>query len=167
MPALRVAAPAGEADRAFLAQLWTESWAGDTVVGGGREWHLRELQSLIAWYGADPIASASYDLPGGAGSDAELVSIATLRPARRHGAASALLAAVEDACRQAGAVQLRLVTTNDNLAALRFYQRRGYRIVAVHPGAVDEARVMKPSIPEIGEGGIPVRDELELAKALG
>ena len=157
---------------AFLAGLWLEHWAGDTVVARGREWRLDELESLIAWYGADRVAGASYD-PGagaggdGAGGEAQLVSIATHRPARRHGAGSALLAAVEQACAKAGARRLTLVTTNDKLDALRFYQRRGYRIVAVNPGAVDEARVMKPTIPEVGDGGIPIRDELELAKALG
>jgi ribosomal protein S18 acetylase RimI-like enzyme len=56
-----------------------------------------------------------------------------------------------------------LVTTNDNLDALRFYQRRGFRLRALRTGAVDEARrTIKPTIPEIGEHGIALRDELEL-----
>ncbi|MGD8245715.1 MAG: hypothetical protein PVG25_02965 [Anaerolineae bacterium] len=55
-----------------------------------------------------------------------------------------------------------LITTNDNLAALRFYQRRGFSLVAVHPGAVDQARTLKPEIPAIGHSGIPIRDEIEL-----
>jgi hypothetical protein len=54
------------------------------------------------------------------------------------------------------------VTTNDNLGALRFYQRRGLRLVALHVGAVAESRRLKPSIPEVGHDGIPIRDELEL-----
>src|SRR5579871_4883760 len=158
MPTLRVAAPTGDSDRAFLHRLWLDAWSGDVVVGGGREWHLDEVDSLIAWYGADPVASASYHVDGAGDTNAELVSIATLAPARRHGAASALLTGVEQACAKAGAKRLTLTTTNDNLDALRFYQKRGYRIVAVHPGAVDEARVMKPTIPEIGHAGIPIRD---------
>jgi hypothetical protein len=56
-----------------------------------------------------------------------------------------------------------LVTTNDNLVALRFYQRRGFRLSALRPGAVDEARRrLKPAIPDAGAFGIPLRDELEL-----
>jgi hypothetical protein len=54
------------------------------------------------------------------------------------------------------------MTTNDNLRALRFYQRRGLRLAALYPGAVEESRRLKPSIPLIGENGIPIRDELEL-----
>ena len=59
---------------------------------------------------------------------------------------------------------LRVTTTNDNLNALRFYQRRGFRITAVRPGAVDEARRTKPSISTSGEDGIPIHDEIELER---
>jgi GNAT superfamily N-acetyltransferase len=60
-----------------------------------------------------------------------------------------------------------LITTNDNLDALRFYQRRGFRLARLHPGAVNRSRLLlKPSIPEIGDHGIPLRDELELELVL-
>jgi len=56
-----------------------------------------------------------------------------------------------------------VVTTNDNVDALRFYQRRGFHISAVRPGAVDHARThLKPTIPSTGSHGIPIRDEIEL-----
>jgi ribosomal protein S18 acetylase RimI-like enzyme len=62
-------------------------------------------------------------------------------------------------------VRIWLVTTNDNLDALRFYQRRGFRLAEVRPGAVDEARrTLKPGIPEAGAYGIPIRDELVLER---
>ncbi|MBM7565066.1 GNAT family N-acetyltransferase [Paenibacillus sacheonensis] len=78
-----------------------------------------------------------------------------------------LVLAVEEAARQAGIKQLQLITTNDNLDALRFYQRLGYRIVAVYPGAVNEARMLKPVIPQEDYYGIPIHDEIELAKFFG
>jgi ribosomal protein S18 acetylase RimI-like enzyme len=59
-----------------------------------------------------------------------------------------------------------LLTTNDNLHALRFYQRRGFRLAALYPGALAEARKLKPSIPETGYHGIPIRDEIELEMSL-
>jgi ribosomal protein S18 acetylase RimI-like enzyme len=56
-----------------------------------------------------------------------------------------------------------LVTTNDNVDALRFYQRRGFSIAEVRVGAVTEARRhLKPTIPELGDYGIPITDEIEL-----
>jgi hypothetical protein len=54
------------------------------------------------------------------------------------------------------------LVTLDSVSAIRFYQRRGMRLVAVHSGAIDEARRIKPSIPLIGEHGIQIHDELEL-----
>jgi ribosomal protein S18 acetylase RimI-like enzyme len=57
---------------------------------------------------------------------------------------------------------LWLVTTNDNLDALRFYQRRGFVLVALRPDVMKDSRRLKPEIPLIGAFGIPLRDELEL-----
>jgi ribosomal protein S18 acetylase RimI-like enzyme len=63
-----------------------------------------------------------------------------------------------------GAQTVWLVTTNDNIDALRFYQRRGFVIREVRPGAVNHARdTLKPHIGLVGEYGIPLRDEIELA----
>jgi hypothetical protein len=55
-----------------------------------------------------------------------------------------------------------LVTTNDNLRALRTYQRQGFALTELHRGAVTRARNLKPDIPLIGENKIPIRDELVL-----
>jgi hypothetical protein len=61
---------------------------------------------------------------------------------------------------------LWLITTNDNTHALRFYQRRGWDLVAVHRGAVDDARSVKPEIPEKGNDDIAIKHELELELVL-
>jgi hypothetical protein len=45
---------------------------------------------------------------------------------------------------------------------LRFYQRRGFRLAALRPGAVDETRRAKPSLPLTGDYGIPIHDEIDL-----
>ena len=59
------------------------------------------------------------------------------------------------------------MTTNDNLSALRFYQRRGFRLVKIWPGAVDAARKsLKPTIPQVGQNGIPIHDEIDLCRML-
>jgi hypothetical protein len=83
-----------------------------------------------------------------------------------QGVGTALIEAVKVAAIEAGCRRLWLMTTNDNLHALGFYQRRGFRLVAVYPGAVDAARLLKPEIPLLGNDGIPIRDEIELEIAL-
>ena len=79
-----------------------------------------------------------------------------------------LLEAVRDAAGRAGCSRVWLVTTNDNVDALGWYRRRGFRVVAVHEGAVDRSReTLKPSIPTHNpENGLPITDEIELSLAL-
>jgi len=96
----------------------------------------------------------------------EQCEILTLHASRQwRGIGSALVEAVERLAAQRGCTRLWVVTTNDNVDALRFYQRRGFRLAALHPGAVDGSRArLKPEIPTVGDHGIPLRDEVELEK---
>ena len=97
-------------------------------------------------------------------STATPCELLTLHAATRlSGIGSALVAVVVDTARAAACRRLWVVTTNDNVDALRFYQRRGFRISSVRPGAVDTSRErLKPEIPLVGNFGIPLRDEIEL-----
>jgi GNAT superfamily N-acetyltransferase len=98
--------------------------------------------------------------------DGDRCEVLTLHAAEQwRGAGTALIEEVERVAVAAGCRELWLITTNDNVDALRFYQRKGFRLAALHPGAVDRSRgSLKPEIPEIGDYGIPLRDELELHK---
>ena len=105
--------------------------------------------------------------PGSGSSEAEVRVLAVAAEEQGHGVGRALLAAAEETLRGAGVRRAWLVTTNDNLAALALYQKAGWRLEQLRAGAIDELRRgVKPSIPEVGEHGIPIRDELELARDL-
>ncbi len=82
------------------------------------------------------------------------------------GVGSALLREVEWLARAEDCRRVWLITTNDNLDALRFYQRRNFYFAAVHVGGIVRDRKVKPGIPAIGEHGIFIRDEIELQKTL-
>jgi hypothetical protein len=58
------------------------------------------------------------------------------------------------------------MTHNDNLDALRFYQRRGFSISGIRLNSMARARKIKPSIPLIGDYNIPIRDEIDLEMPL-
>ncbi|HEX2052900.1 MAG TPA: GNAT family N-acetyltransferase [Actinomycetota bacterium] len=83
-----------------------------------------------------------------------------------QGTGSALIEAMAAAARRKGIRWLRVTTTNDNVDALRFYQKRQFRLVDLRTGAVDRSRALKPEIPSTGAYGIPIRDELELEREL-
>lgn len=94
--------------------------------------------------------------------------IFTLDAAERwRGVGTALIEEVERVARREGCTRLIVITTNDNVDALRFYQRRGFRLATLHPGSVDDSRTrLKPEIPTVGSYGIPLRDEIVLEKQL-
>lgn len=102
------------------------------------------------------------------GPSSDACEILTLHAVEQwRGAGSALIRAVESIARQHGCRRLWLITTNDNIDALRFYQRRGFELCALHRGAVDHSRAhLKPEIPTFGDHEIALRDELELEKSL-
>ena len=152
--------PFREGDREWVRETLRELW-GETVVSRGAVHNPTALPGFVAEEGGERVGLLTYRIDG---ADCEVVTIDAF-PAGA-GAGTALLDAAAAAARDAGCGRVWLITTNDNLRALRFYQRRGFRLVAVHPDALERSRELKPSIPEIGLDGIPLRDELELELTL-
>ena len=97
------------------------------------------------------------------GQDWQQCEILTLHvDEQRRGAGTALTGVAGQLARRQGCSRLRVITTNDNIDALRFCQRRGFCLVRVHRGAVDRSRAtVKPEILPAGAYGIPLRDEIE------
>lgn len=157
-----VVGPAGPADEAWVAATLRQRWGGK-VVARDEQFDLIGLPAIVAWTEGRRVGVAT--LRGDpAGDDPELMSLDSLEEGR--GVGSALIEAACGWARSLGARRLRVVTTNDNLRALSLYQRHGFRLVALRPGAVERARRLKPSIPQVGASGIPIHDELELAREL-
>jgi ribosomal protein S18 acetylase RimI-like enzyme len=149
--------PSGTTDRAWIDDFIRERWGALTVVSRGRLHRPSELPGFVATEADEPVGLLTYSIEGDA---CEIVTIDSLREGK--GVGTALVEAVTDAARQKGCRRLWLITTNDNVPALGFYERRGFALVAIHRDAVDESRKLKPEIPLLGLGGVPIRDELEL-----
>jgi ribosomal protein S18 acetylase RimI-like enzyme len=138
------------------------AWGSETVVAHGEAMRPADHPGFVALLGERIVGHASYRI---AGDSCELTAIVADPPGR--GIGSRLLEAIVSVAREAGCRSVWLTTTNDNLAALRFYQRRGFRLTALRPGAVDEARRrLKPELPLVGSDGIPMRDEIDLVRDL-
>ncbi len=98
------------------------------------------------------------------GEAAEIVSLDAFVQGRHIG--GRLLDAAEAELRQRGVERVTIVTTNDNLRALAFYLRRGYRLLHLHLDAMDRVRARKPQVPTVGHEGIALRDMWELEKEI-
>src|SRR5579863_1813657 len=152
--------PAAPNDTDWIREVLTRHWGGSEIVVGGRLVEACDLPALIA---GERQGLATYRIAAD-GKTAELITLNALVP--HQGIGTALLEALTARLAAEGVRKLRVRMTNDNLAALGFYQRRGFRLVALRRGAIDKARGLKPSIPLIGHYGIPVHDQLELALAI-
>jgi len=148
-------------DQPWIETILNERWGGGgQVVVHGETFDARFLPTLVA---GDQegfltfIIQRSNDIVF-----AELITLDALKAGK--GVGTALIEALISKLRGERVAVLRVTTTNDNLNALRFYQRRGFRITGVRPGVVNDARRIKPLIPEIGEYGIPIRDEIDLER---
>lgn len=158
VPPRPVVRPLAEEDRPWALEVILESWRSPRVARRGEVVDASSLPGFVALVDGVRRGLATYAVRGEA---CEVATLDSLAPGRGVGAA--LLDAVAAAARAAGCRRLWLITTNDNVHALRFYQRRGWDLVALHRGAVDDARRrLKPEIPEVGLDGIPIRHELEL-----
>jgi GNAT superfamily N-acetyltransferase len=146
----------GEGERSQLVELLEREWGTSEIISRGEVHDLTQCPALFCVEGDRVVGLATYEI---AGEDCELLTLDAFEKLR--GIGSRLLESVAERARTAGCRRLWLITTNDNLDAIRFYQRRGMRLIALHPGAVDEARRRKPQIPLIGNYGIAIRDELE------
>ena len=143
---------AAEGERSIAVELLVRRW-GDPIVARSQVYPIGACDVFIAGDFAGLAAVSDRDRP-----IAELVAIIAFT--RHQGIGTALLRSIVD--KLEGFDMLRLTTTNDNVDALRFYQRRGFRLQALRPGAIDAARAQKPTISAVGEHGIPIRDELDL-----
>jgi ribosomal protein S18 acetylase RimI-like enzyme len=151
----------GDEDDDWLRSVLLEQWGGEPIVGRGRAHRVEDLEGLVALIGEERVGVLTYCI------DADVCEIVTLNAFREGvGVGRALIEAVAERARAAGAGTLLVMTTNDNVGALRFYQRAGFHLNELRSGAVEEARRVKPTIPLVGTDQIPVRDELDLVRDL-
>ncbi len=146
-----------EDDRPWATELMRERWSGEVVVTNGKARDASLLEGFVAEDDGEPMGLATYETRG---AECELVTLDSLDEGT--GIGSALLVAVANAAWKQGCRKLSAVTTNDNIHALGFYQRRGFVLTALRTRAIEKSRRLKPEIPELGFRGIPIRDELEL-----
>jgi ribosomal protein S18 acetylase RimI-like enzyme len=150
-----------DTDRAWARGLLRERWGSASIVTRGRIHRADLLPALVVRRDAMRVGLLTYRL---AGPECEIVSLDAVQPGQ--GVGTALIGAVRRVAEEQGCRRLWLITTNDNAGAQRLYARLGFRLACLHGNALEESRRLKPSLPLVGIGGAPLRDELEYELAL-
>jgi len=126
-----------------LCRFWMGHWGDEIMITRGNIYRPEQLEGFVIEDG-----------------ECEVTSLDSLREGQ--GIGSKLIDVAIDEARKQNCKRFFLITTNDNMNALRFYQKRRFELVALYCGAVNESRKIKPSIPLTGFDDIPLRDEIEL-----
>jgi ribosomal protein S18 acetylase RimI-like enzyme len=157
-----VVRPLTGADQPWKDASLRRTWGSTSVARRGVLLDAGALPGFIAMVDEFPVGLLTY------AHKADDIEVATLHVEHEsRGVGQALMDSVLTHAREAGARRLWLITTNDNIRAICFYQQWGMELVALHRDAVVASRRMKPSIAQVGDHGIPVRHELEFEVRLG
>jgi ribosomal protein S18 acetylase RimI-like enzyme len=150
--------PVEENDRPTVEWLTAQLWGAAEVAVHDGVFYPASLPGFIAERAGRIAGLVTFEVRLG------VLEIATLNALDRYqGVGTMLIEAVRSEAKRLGCHHITLTTTNDNISALRFYQRRGFRLAALRPGGVDRSRQRKPEIPRTGDFGIPLRDEIDLS----
>jgi len=144
-----------------LRQFWVEHWGGEVMIIRGKTYHPDQLDGFVVEEGGEWTSLITFICKD---NEMEVTSLDSVREGQ--GLGTKLMNRVVEEARRQKCKRVLLITTNDNLHAIGFYQKRGFHLAAIHRGAVDEARKIKPGIPKIGANDIPLRDEIELEMVL-
>ena len=150
---------ATDADRAAARELFEQDFGRTKIVAFGEVMDIDAMPALVAVMYTDPSGALAYRLLGDA---LHIVALATDPMWQRSGVGGYLVAEAELLARRLALTRLVVSTTNDNLPALYFYQRRGYRLTDLVPNNV----IAHTHEEQEGFAGIPVRDEIRLEKRL-
>jgi 8-oxo-dGTP pyrophosphatase MutT (NUDIX family)/GNAT superfamily N-acetyltransferase len=150
-----------QSDRLWMRNLLEDHWGSAQMVTRGKVHQADELPGFIAWVEGERRGLITYNIEA---LSCEIVSLDSLR--HGLGIGTALISAVREVAISTGCHRLWMVTTNDNTPAMRFYLRGGFELAAIHRGAIYHSRELKPSIPHIGNDGIPITDEVEFEMSL-
>jgi len=143
--------------RQSVESLARETWGGLLIAAHRELYDLSELPCFIAVSeSGEPLGYCYYRFSE---DECEIMALESMR--EKMGVGFALINAVHEAVLSQGCHRLYLLTTNDNIHAIGYYQRRGFSMCAIRFDELEYSRKLKPGIPLIGDNGIPLRHEIE------
>lgn len=143
-------------DRDWIREYTIQKWHSEFCFPHGEKYYPDKLPEFIAIKDNKKAGLLTYNINK---DECEIVTLNSDFPSL--GIGNALIEAAKNVALEKKCRRIWLTTTNDNLNGLRFYQKRGFKLVKIYRNTIEYARKLKP-IPLIGDNGIPLRDEIEL-----
>ena len=133
-----------------------KGWGSDILVSRGKIHRAEDLDGILVYDEKKIVGLGPYHNEN---NDCEIVLLETF--IRNKGIGSQLIERIKEIAKTKNCKRIWIITSNDNIDAIKFYQRKGFRISKIYNNAMEESRKLKPEIPYIGNYEIPIRDEIE------
>jgi GNAT superfamily N-acetyltransferase len=147
--------------RLWARELFEEKWGSAQIITRGRIHNAASLPGFVYILNREPVGLLTHRIFD---NECEVITLNSV--VADIGVGTTLLSRVKETAIKANCNRIWLITTNDNVDAMRFYQRRGFRFAALYLNALEESRRLKPELSLTGLYGIPLRDEIELEMPL-
>jgi ribosomal protein S18 acetylase RimI-like enzyme len=145
-------------DIPWIKETMEKDWGGEPLLVRDKKYYPTALAGILAFDQAqNHLGFLFFEISD---KTCEIVVFEIFQKLR--GIGTLVLSELKDIAKQRGCDRISLMTHNDNLDALRFYQRRGFHICGIHLNSMEKIRKLKPCIPLTGDYGIPIRDEIDL-----
>ena len=148
--------PIDKKNREKVNTLLSEEWNGLNMIVRGKIISLKNIDGMVLYENDIILGIITYIISE---DTLEIISLNSFK--ERRGIGSKLIIAVMDKANNDKCSSIKLITTNDNINAIKFYQRRGFVISNIYIDSIKNYRKIKPDIPTKGEFDIPIRDEIE------
>jgi N-acetylglutamate synthase-like GNAT family acetyltransferase len=146
-----------DCNRKWIRKFISKEWGAEKVVSRGKIYYPHQLPGFIAFKNKKYLGLITYKIEK---DSCEIITLNSI--VKKKGIGSALVEKVKKIAKKSDCQRIWLITTNDNIDALIFWQKIGFSLKAVYPNAISFSRKLKPEIPKVGNYGIPIRDEIEL-----
>lgn len=144
-------------NREEINKFIVSNWYTTDMAIRGKLYDLSRMDGFAAYYEGKIVGLITYLMEDN--NEYEIMSLDSL--IERQGIGTALVNKVMEKAKKDKIKVIKLITTNDNINAIKFYQKNGFDFFALYRNAVDISRKLKPSIPEVGYYNIPIKDEIE------
>ncbi len=148
-------------NRSLINSFITEQWFSTKMIIRGKVIDMTAVEGIFALENERIIGLITYIAYD---DTLEITSLDSL--CENQGLGTALLLKVIEIAKKNKCRKIVLITTNDNIKAIRFYQKRGFDMACLYRNAMDISRQLKPEIPLIGEDDIPLKHEIEFEMLL-
>ena len=145
-----------EKNRKIVNDILINEWESTNIIIRGKIIDGTKLNGFVAVRDNEIIGLITYIIDN---NECEIVSLNSFE--ENKGVATKLINVVKEIAIKEKCSRLKLITTNDNIRGIEFYQKRGFVFANIYINAIENSRKLKPEIPIYAENGLPIRDEIE------